>query len=104
MCELLERGQQAFDRVRVTNWIARDDRDAGNDLVGEERTSVRAEEARLVRADNERRERIRSMLGDDHSYQLVLLLPGDGAITPRSKPTGSQAETARDTHPGDRPG
>ena len=50
--ELLESRQQALDRVRVSDRIPGNDRDAGHDLVGEERPSVCAKEVRLVRAQH----------------------------------------------------
>src|SRR4029077_1244815 len=104
MRELLKGRQQALDRVRVTNGIPRNDRDAGNDLVGEEGPTVRAEEVRLVRAENEGRKRVRPMLVDERSDQLVLVLAGVTTIAPRGKPTGQQPKPAGDTEQEHRPG
>ena len=49
---------------RVADRIARDERDAGDDAIGDEAGAVGAEEELLVGAQRERRERVGRVLGD----------------------------------------
>ena len=94
--ELLERRQERLDRARVSDRVAGDDRDAGNHRVGEESVTVRAEEVRLVRPEDERRQRVPAMLGHERPCSLLLVFPPVTAVAPRRQPAREKPESAGD--------
>ena len=72
--------------IRRSDGIARDDRDAADDAVGEKRGLVVGEEVRLVGAEHERRERVEAPRLHECSGQLALVLGlhAPGAATARA--------------------
>src|SRR5205085_9116083 len=72
MGERDEAPEQLLEAFGRPDGIARDDRDAADDLVGEEGALVLAEEVGLVGAEDERRERVGAPGGDEGAGELAL--------------------------------
>ena len=84
-------------RLRRPDRVARDDRDAADDPVGEEGALVVAEEVRLVGAQHERRERVDAPGGDEVARAGAARAPpgAAGIATARASASSSQAAPAR---------
>ena len=84
--ELDEVADEVCEAVRRTDRVARDDRDAADHLVGNERLLIVVEEVRLVGAQDERGERVGSPRSNEIMGQLTLARLLLVAVTPRRDP------------------
>ena len=75
--------------------IAGDDRDAAHDAVGEEGRLVVREEVRLVRTQDERRERVRAPGAHERARELAFALGLHHPMTPRREPAARRPRPSR---------
>src|SRR5207249_4890255 len=92
---MLEKGtRNGIDLLGGSEWVTRDDRDAAHDPVGDQRALARPDEVRLVRSEDERRERVRPPLGHDLVSQATAPLVLVQAEAPGRQPGGDEQRGA----------
>ena len=100
--ELDEPLQQLAEPRRRPDRVTGDDRDAADDLVGEEGGLVLGEEVRLVPAQDERRERVDPPRGHERPRQLPLPCLLAQPVAPRGEPRDEEPGRAREGDEEDR--
>ena len=97
-----EAADQLVQAVARPDRVARDDRDAAHDAIGEERRLVGREEVRLVGAEHEGSERVDAPGVDERARHDAFALLLHDAVAPGRDPARDYPQGGRDAEQQDR--